>query len=165
MTIQDWGAIGEIVGGIAVVVTLIYLAAQIRQNTRAVRANTFQGVVDSLTSGIAEITRDAEVTRIWIVGLSQSEELSEFDRGRFRLLILMAVRKWENALYQSRAGMLDNAQWEGILQDIRSIVGRPGFQNWWTETPDIVSSEFREFIEELMEGAAKQCAAHVACID
>ena len=163
--LQQLANLGEFIGAIAVVVSLIYLAAQIRQNTRAVRANTFQGVVDSLTSGIAEIARDAEVTRIWIVGLSQSDELSEFDRGRFRLLILMAVRKWENAFYQSRAGMLDYAQWEGILQDIRSIVRRPGFQNWWTETPDIVSSEFREFIEELMESAAQQRAAHVACIN
>ena len=34
MTIQDLGAIGDLLGGIAVVVTLIYLAAQIRQNTR-----------------------------------------------------------------------------------------------------------------------------------
>jgi len=34
MTIQDWGAIGELVGGVAVIVTLIYLALQVRQNTR-----------------------------------------------------------------------------------------------------------------------------------
>ena len=32
MTIQDWGAIGEIVGGLAVIVTLGYLAFQLRQN-------------------------------------------------------------------------------------------------------------------------------------
>ncbi len=35
MTLQDWGAIGEVVGALAVVVTLIYLAKQIRQNTHA----------------------------------------------------------------------------------------------------------------------------------
>ena len=33
MTWQDWGSIGEIVGAIAVVITLIYLAKQIKQNT------------------------------------------------------------------------------------------------------------------------------------
>jgi hypothetical protein len=35
MTLQDWGAIDEVVGALAVVVTLIYLAKQIGQNTRA----------------------------------------------------------------------------------------------------------------------------------
>ena len=35
MTLQDWGSIGEVIGALAVVVTLIYLAKQIRQNTRA----------------------------------------------------------------------------------------------------------------------------------
>ena len=38
MTLQDWGAIGEVVGALAVVVTLIYLAKQIGQNTRAIDA-------------------------------------------------------------------------------------------------------------------------------
>jgi hypothetical protein len=35
MTLQDWGAIGELVGAVAVIVTLIYLAKEIRLNTSA----------------------------------------------------------------------------------------------------------------------------------
>ena len=35
MNLQDWGAIGEVVGALAVVITLIYLAKQIGQNTHA----------------------------------------------------------------------------------------------------------------------------------
>ena len=38
MTIQDLGAIGDLIGGIAVVASFIYLAVQIRQNTQHVRA-------------------------------------------------------------------------------------------------------------------------------
>lgn len=38
MTIQDWGAVGEVVGSLAVLITLIYLSIQVRQNTRHVRA-------------------------------------------------------------------------------------------------------------------------------
>ncbi len=147
MTIQDWGAIGEIVGGIAVVVTLIYLAAQIRQNTRAVRANTFQGVVDSLTSGIAEITRDAEVTRIWIVGLSQSEELSEFDRGRFRLLILMAVRKWENAFYQRSHSVVDPEMWSAWDTSYREVTLAPGFRRVWEMEKHRYLVAFRDHVD------------------
>ena len=35
MTIQDWGAIGEILGAIGVIATLLYLAVQLKQNTKA----------------------------------------------------------------------------------------------------------------------------------
>lgn len=39
MTLQDWGSLGEVISGMAVLVTLIYLAIQTRQNTLAVRAS------------------------------------------------------------------------------------------------------------------------------
>ncbi len=51
MTIQDWGAIGEIIGAIATIATLIYLATQIRQNTRALQATS----MDSTTKMANEI--------------------------------------------------------------------------------------------------------------
>ena len=46
MTIQDWGAIGEVVGAAAVVASLIYLAVQIRQNTLQLRANSYDLTAD-----------------------------------------------------------------------------------------------------------------------
>ena len=151
--LQDLANLGELIGAVAVVVSLIYLAVQIRQNTRAVRSSTFQSVVDTLSTGVAEIARDPEITRLWITGLQNSDELSEIERGRFRLFVLMAVRKWENAFYQHGAGMLDEPQWKGIVQDIRSIVRQPGFRAWWDRVPDVVSSDFRSFIDELIEAA------------
>jgi hypothetical protein len=45
------GAVGETVGALAVLVTLVYLAVQIRQNTKAVRA----AAVDSTTSHLSKI--------------------------------------------------------------------------------------------------------------
>lgn len=40
MTLEQYAAIGEFVGGIGVVITLVYLALQIRQNTKTVRSST-----------------------------------------------------------------------------------------------------------------------------
>ena len=56
MSIMELGALGEFVGAIAVVVTLAYLAVQIRQNTRAMEesrrlalAQTYQVRADALS--------------------------------------------------------------------------------------------------------------------
>ena len=43
MTILEWGAVGELVGGAAVIVTLIYLAFQLRQNTKSLEASALAG--------------------------------------------------------------------------------------------------------------------------
>ena len=47
MSIQDIGSIGELVGALAVIISLIYLATQIRQNTRAVRIQITQAIMES----------------------------------------------------------------------------------------------------------------------
>ena len=57
MTIQDLGSIGEMVGAIAIVATLAYLAVQIRQNTRTTRATNFHNLIENnsaFTSMIGE---------------------------------------------------------------------------------------------------------------
>jgi len=40
MTLQDLGAIGELVGGLAVVLSLVYVAFQVRQNSRQIEQNS-----------------------------------------------------------------------------------------------------------------------------
>ena len=62
MTISELGSLGEFVGSLAVVVTLIYLTTQLRQNTKAVRAASTQALDRSITGNIA---RQTEHKRAW----------------------------------------------------------------------------------------------------
>ena len=61
MSIIELGALGEFIGSIAVVITLIYLAAQIRANTRTTKANaSFQATHSwaEVTQGLSELPGD-----------------------------------------------------------------------------------------------------------
>ena len=76
MTIQDWGAIGEIVGGVGVIVTLLYLATQIRQNTKQVASSSLQAMsqrVEARMMAAAANSEFANIIRRWRDG----EELTE----------------------------------------------------------------------------------------
>ena len=48
MDIMELGAIGELVGGLAVIASLVYVGVQVRQNTFAVRASAAQAFADSI---------------------------------------------------------------------------------------------------------------------
>ena len=63
MNILELGAIGELVGGVAVMVTLIYLAVQVRQNTKIVRASSMQAPTDSSSTFLTSITRSSTLTK------------------------------------------------------------------------------------------------------
>ena len=53
MSLNDLANIGQVIGALAVVISLIYVAFQIRQNTSAIRSATAQSVHDQWLAGVA----------------------------------------------------------------------------------------------------------------
>ncbi len=86
-TLAAWG---EFLGGIAVVVSLVYLASQIRQNSKLVRASTTSADANSGNAFSLAIVQDPEVARIYWEGSADRDALSEPDRRRFDPLITMS---------------------------------------------------------------------------
>jgi hypothetical protein len=65
MNWEALGAIGEIVGAVAVVVTIAYLAVQIRQNTRAVKSSVFSELQSEVRQQAFSLANDEDLARIW----------------------------------------------------------------------------------------------------
>ncbi len=122
MTIMELGALGEFVGAIAVVVTLAYLAAQIRHNTRVMEKNerlalaqTYQMRADALQTMLVEAA-DSEhigpiITKLTNAGypddLASLDALNEIERGRFRQWQIAQQTHWDNMYFQYQQGFLD----------------------------------------------------------
>src|SRR5215471_2832230 len=83
MSLNDLANLGQIIGAIAVVVSLVYVALQIRQNTNAVRAATSQSVHEHFANWYNSLARDASLSKIVIDGLRNYGSLSETDKVRF----------------------------------------------------------------------------------
>lgn len=131
MSLQDWGAIGELLGAFAVVLTLIYLAKQIRLNTRAMDesrklalAQTYQMRSDALQEMLVEAAESHHIGPI-IVKLTQHgypedpaalDVLTPEERGRFRLWQIAQHTHWDNMHYQYQQGFLEREYYEGQLQ-------------------------------------------------
>ena len=132
MTLQDWGAIGEVVGALAVVVTLIYLAKQIGQNTRAMEearklalAQTYQVRSDALQAMLVQAA-DSEFIGPIIIKLTELgypgdvnalDALTEAERGRFRMWQIAQQTHWDNMHYQFQQGYLDLEYYEDAFKD------------------------------------------------
>ena len=156
MNWEALGAIGEIVGAIAVVVTLGYLAVQIRQNTRSVRASTYQ----SITSFIAEMNRVVEenpdLARIIRVGALDLSQLSPDERIRFAGNMSTRFRHYENLYYQYRTGMLDERQFEGFRRLFSWHLRFAGTAAWWTGAAAYYSDDFVAYVGSLLESGAEE---------
>ncbi len=161
MTLQDLGSIGEFTAAIATLVTLVYLALQIRQNTRSVRSAALDSISMSISEFMDKVAQDPALTKLWFDGLSGTVELSESDDRRFGLLLISLARRWENAFHQSRAGVLESASWSGMLAGLTFVFSAPGAQAWWKARQGLFSAEFVAFAEgefEAMHNAGQSAA-------
>ena len=76
MSIQDLGSVGELVGAVAVVLSLLYLATQIRQNTQATRASSYEDVAQGVRAFMALIAQDEGLAQIYLRGAATSNHLA-----------------------------------------------------------------------------------------
>ncbi|MGQ0533574.1 MAG: hypothetical protein ACT4OF_12925 [Caulobacteraceae bacterium] len=153
MSLEQWSYLGEIIGAIAVVASLIFVGVQLRQNTKAVRAQTSQAHAVGYQQIIAGISDNGEFARIWRIGLSDYENLNPDERARFLAFTSMLFRFYESSQVQMLRGMLDAEHWHTIEQQVADLVTQPGIQAWWNLRSHWHSARFREWIEGLPKRA------------
>ena len=84
---SHYRAIGDIVGALAVFISLVHLALQIRQNTRAVLSSALDFTVNTISIDRQSIYETDEVARVYLKGLAAPGELDYLERFKFRPLI------------------------------------------------------------------------------
>ena len=146
MNFEALGNLGDFIGGIGVIATLLYLAVQIRTNTQEVRSASLDSTRNSYLESQRSLWRDPELVRIWFSGLS-GEELSDLDGRRFSLMLISVAREWETAFHKSRGGTLDSASWAGMAEEFARTFATPGVQHYWKRIRFGFSPDFVSFAE------------------
>ncbi len=151
-TLAAWG---EFIGGIAVVVSLIYLASQIRQNSKLLRASTTSATTQTRFSWMALTVQDPVLTRLYLDGLADPNALSEADRQRFEMLLTSQFAGNVQEYEFDRDGIGSPGTWELTKVGMQWQLQQPGGQQWWRQWSQIFRQDFREFVDSLIrEGEA-----------
>ena len=145
------GAVGELVGAVAVVVTLVYLASQLRQNTKALRSSTYQAFNDSsfswADSEIENATMIAKTARY-----SSLDELTPEEREIWRGIIFKAFTVMESNYLHHRAGAMDDDIFETrMTASVSVILERPIWRQIFHDFP--LLPEFKEYMEARIRAA------------
>jgi hypothetical protein len=148
--LERLASIGTIISAFAVVLSVIYAAIQIRQNTRAVTAAAFQQVVDSFAEISFEIARERVLVDLYLRGGRDFASLNEHERAQYSLMLLSFMRRAENVLFQATTRVLKDDHLAGIRNSIKRIVSPPGAQACWLEIEDRMNPQFRSFVASLI---------------
>lgn len=150
MSLEQASYLGQIVGAVAVIASLLFVGVQLRQNTQAVRASTSQAHAAVYHGIIASIVDSGEFAGIWRRGLADSASLDPDERVRFVSFVSTLFRFYESSLVQWSRGQLDREHWDTVAQQAISLRGQPGIAEWWRLRRGWHSKRFQDWFETLV---------------
>ncbi len=149
MTLEQFAWLGNILGGLGVIATVIYMSIEIRNNTSAVRASAFQQVVNSFASISFDIAKDKDLTDLFLRGGRNLAALSEVEQTQYNFMLLSFLRRAENVYFQSEVRTLHDRHWSGIRASIEWVMASPGARASWSEIKTRFNPQFSTFIDGL----------------
>lgn len=151
MNWDAFAAIAEGIGAAGVIASLLYLAIQVRGNTRAAAVEAKLESTRLLNDFIDALIQNPELNDLYLRGLADLESLSQSDYYRFSNMALKAFWFFSAGHFQYRMGTLSEGDWYELRAVLHYWLRRPGCRTWWAKLGRAsFGPEFRAFIEAEM---------------
>ena len=143
------GAIAELVGATAVVLTLVYLARETAKNSKAIDATSSRSVVLHTSAFNAEIARDPELTKIFLRSYQlQEQNYTEEEWFKFVLAATSLTQQWQVQIMQGELGLGNEDEIQKNVIFTASVIKTfPAWQKFWHAARDGYPSKFVKKIE------------------
>jgi hypothetical protein len=149
------GAVGEVMGAVAVLVTLGYLAVQIRQNTQSVSTSVYESAMSGFNALTRDLTANADLASILIRAHADPASLDENEQLRLNAYI----RSYANHLYKLhrlyQQGAFPEADWSNVVREAAQLFAGPAYSDFkennrffaelWVEVERHAVEEFTNF--------------------
>lgn len=147
MSLDQLGNIGELIGGIAVIASLLYVAMQLKQNTKITKASVRQSVASRAGDFQLAVAQNDQLLAV-VAKLFRQEPLSPQEEIRLHFLLGCLFRAVEEAYLQHRDGFLDDEYWAKRGNLMLNYLRYPGmFEAWRDRLRSTYHPAFVEWVE------------------
>jgi hypothetical protein len=153
MSLSDLASLGSFVSGFAVLISLIYLALQVRQTKRnqqiAIRHSRATRVVE-LHLALADVA----VAEAWLHGSASPQQITQTEVSQFNNLCRALFFHFEDSFYQREEGLLNDDAFETVVAGVRLSARSPGFRAAWRLARPNFGGRFLGFMDGVVTGSA-----------
>jgi len=140
------GAVGSIVGGLAIVATLVYMSVQISQTQRLAKLQASQNLNDMFNQSFALVAASPELA-YRVHRLESGEELSDEEFVQVRAYLQTQLTAWENAYIHAKEKIyLEPREFE---RGLRAFLQMPGVARAWDFHKSCATDEFVQFVDKI----------------
>lgn len=145
------GAIGEIVGALAVVLSLIYLSIQIRtQNKESRLASVHQIVVAQRES--MRMFIEPQVSEDYLTVINNYEKATPAQKLRFTMCVMVALKANQGAYLQFLENRLSDDFFEPFGAQLADMMVNESVQQVWNIRQHQFDRRFREYVDTIETG-------------
>lgn len=153
MNISEVGAVGELIGGIGVIVTLLYLAVQVRQNAKQQKFSSTSNLQEQLSQAYDPAYFENNMSA-YRKGLAD-EQLDPDEYMTFYFLSFRALAHFHQIFASHKKGYIDDSILSMNRGVLLNFLGAPGMRKYWLTVGREIGfpNDFVEWVNELAENA------------
>jgi len=152
--VMNWeavSALSEATGMVAVVISIIYLAIQIRLGRVWSKKQAFEGYLALLFGWFSKISTDENTARLYNAGRASFHSLSDDDRVRFAYLMLEKFACLELLREYDKDQLSKRESMERIPDWIKAEFAQPGIREWWVDQGSkAMASDFVTYVNAVV---------------
>ena len=153
MNLEAGAALGEIIGAVAVVISVIYLAIQIRKQTEEARLAATRDLAFHSQENFQQLVQDAELLKIYRQGIADYDSLPDDDRLRLSIFFANLFRVAELQYLHGLRGKSDSVHFESMDIGLLEGLTFPGIRRWWELSHDMFDEGFQTHVNGRIESA------------
>ena len=145
----------ELVSATAILIGLIFVGYELKQNTAAVEAATLQGITDASQDYLLLMAADPELSRIWRAANDDPNALSESDSSQYFFLLRAQWQRYQSAYLQWQRGTMSDTDWtlyEKFICDPSGSTTAQTKRLLWSDHRDALLDDFVTFVETCWTG-------------
>ena len=146
-SLSDWASIAEIASAFVVVLSLVYVGYELRQNTNAVLSDTQRSLLE-LVHDVDAWLQSESFAEIAVRGDEDYSTLTLRERRQYDTYTRNILNVWEHAYYNNRAGLMEDDLWEAWNDSFWLASG--SWRTIWARDKAWYGKEFREYVDSLL---------------
>ncbi len=137
----------NLVSAIAVVLSVVFLAFQIKKNTNAVKANFYDSLNHTNIEFLKQLVEHERLGKLLEEGAESWDSMQIDDKRTANILFIQLYRHWENMFYQNKMKVFEGWLWESHKNTMISYFHKQGIKEWWRHRKHSFSKEYGQFLE------------------
>ena len=152
MELEQLANVGEFVGAISTLGTLIYIAVQIQQSSDLMKRQAFDAIATRFSSWGSKLREHPDTASLYIKGGESFGDLTDSEKEQYNWMLFEYLVISETAIEHHKSASFKVDAVDAILRGIVRELEKPGAWSWWNDRGrDYFSADFAALVDEKLD--------------